>query len=287
MLFSKAVVTTIDQALRSSKSQVPLSAVWRDLHVTYGVGSRTGSSKILKLAQADYRLLRTLVKQHAGLDLLDVDGSTTLAQMTNASRLEIAAHLPNEKLSGVSVTHDMVLIGSHSGHLTLADGEYRIPVGSAMSCHHSQLRGLDTIVLVENLALMYALHRYQWPDAVVGHLMLFRGSNQQSPAAVTKALDGVKRVICFPDFDPQGLMNSLTQRKSIGMVLPSAASIAALSARGLNKAPEFAKQEVARGWLARNAANLSCVQHMLSERLALSQEAMLGCDLDVVECGGG
>ena len=231
------------------------------------------------LSQADYRLLRTLVQQQAGIDLLDVDGEVTLAQMTSASRLDTAAHLPNEKLSGVAVARDRVLIGSPGGSLDLAGGRYAIPPGSCVSCHYSALQDLNSVVLIENLEVMYALDRYQWPQALTEHVMLFRGSPQHSPAAVSKALDGVNQIISFPDYDPQGLMNSLTLSKTAGIVLPSRATITALIRRGLNKIPEFRKQEVARSWLVSNAKTYPYVQLMLDERLALSQEAMLGHEL--------
>lgn len=282
MEFNKAVLTTIDNTLRSGKSQVRLSGTWKKLHDQFGVGRRVGATQNLSLAPSDIVLLRELVRKHTQVDLLDLDGGYTLSSLQQADRLETARHLPNEKLSGVSVARDIVLIGSATGRLDLPSEQYQIPTGAALSCHFSCLNGLDQVVLIENLAVMYALDRYEWPESVVDRVMLFRGSPQHSPKAVSNAIMGVGEVIAFPDYDPQGLMNSFLQTKATGMIIPSMLTVDQLVSRGMNKTPEYQKQEVARQWLASKRIDDECVKRMLDQKLALSQESMLGYELGVL-----
>lgn len=282
MDFNKSILLTIDKALRSYTDTVVMNRTWQQLHNTFEIGQLTGANK-LALSSKDHRHLRDLVSQHTGIDPLDVDSEKSLNNIIHGSRIDIAKHLPNEKLSGRPVSDDVVLVGSPTGCLRLAGGDITLLPGMTLNCHYSDLRGLRQVVLVENLAVMYHLHQFQWPDGFENSVMLFRGAVKQSPLAVTQAVNFVDEVVCFPDYDPQGLMNSLTQRKSIATILPSAESISVLTARGLNKSPVFAAQDDARMWLTHNAANLPYVERMLRERLALSQEGMLGFELDVVE----
>jgi hypothetical protein len=116
--------------------------------------------------------------------------------------------------------------------------------------------------------------------------MLFRGSPQITPAAVTKALSEVKRVICFPDYDPQGWMNTLTA-KAQGIVVPSMSAIEDIVSEEWDKPQDYEKQQVAREWLGK--VDLPLVQDMLKRELALSQESMAGMELEFLafESPGG
>lgn len=273
MEFTRAALNTIDKALRSNAAAVAYNRTWQHLHAMHDIGQPKGANR-LALSDKDRRHLRDLVKNQTGVDLLAVDHEMSLSRLKDASRLDIARHLPNEKLSGRIVTEDMVLIGSATGRIALAGGAIEVLPGMTVNCHHKHLHGLHSVILVENLAAMHALDQYPWPTQLEGSVMLFRGSVSQSPKAVTEVVNRVSEVVCFPDYDPQGVMNSLTQSKSSGIVMPDKAGIDLMLAKGLNKDDLFFKQDAAKRWLQTSASTLPYVSDMLSRGIALSQEAM-------------
>lgn len=278
-LDNKQTLKAIETALVEARSRVSLTETWRDLHSSYGVG--VIKRKQLLLSPSDRTALRELVKVRCNIDLLAGVGAS-IKQLGSNDRTTLSQQIPNEKLSGLPVAADMVLVGTAGGELALPGGTICLPPGMLISCHYSQLHGLDMVVLVENLAPMYALADYLWPGDTGAAVMLFRGSPQHSPAAVSKALKGVERVICFPDFDPQGMRNSFTEVANLaGIIVPTMATVHGLLTARLNKAEQFAEQEDARRWLETFRSEYGCVSFMLSQRVALSQEAMTRCELDV------
>lgn len=281
MDFTRAALNTIDKALRSHAATVTHNRTWQQLHTLYDIGQLKGANR-LTLSSKDHRHLRELVKQQTGVDLLAVDHEMSLSRLKDASRMDIARHLPNEKLSGRSVTEDMVLIGSATGRIELPGGCINVLPGMTVSCHHQHLHGLRSVILVENLATMHALEHYSWPAQLDGSVMLFRGSVSQSPKAVAEVVNQVSEVVCFPDYDPQGVMNSITQSKSVGIVMPDKAGIDLMLDKGLNKYDLFIKQDAAKQWLQTSASTLPYVADMLSRGVALSQEAMTQCQTMVM-----
>ncbi|MEH6541640.1 DUF7281 domain-containing protein [Halopseudomonas sp.] len=279
-LDNRLTLKTIETALVEARSQVALTATWRDLHTGYGVGAIKG--KKLFLSAADRTLLRELVMRHSNIDLLAGAGAS-IKHLGSNDRTTLSQQIPNEKLSGLPVAADMVLVGTASGELVLLGNTIRLPPGMVISCHYSQLHGLDRVVLVENLAPMYVLDDYLWPGDTGESVMLFRGSPQHSPAAVSNALKGVGSIICFPDYDPQGLRNSFTEHANLGgVIVPCESTTDQLLAAGLNKPDLFSKQEDARRWLDINRGELGYVTDLLARRIALSQEAMIRCELGLL-----
>lgn len=108
-------------------------------------------------------------------------------------------------------------------------------------------------MLVENLAPMYALDRYAFPDELVDVPMLYRGSPHHLFEEVTKALAGVEQVICCLDYDPRSLLNSLTQKKGVGVIVPHETTIDALVGAKLTRHDDLYRQSSERSWLAANA----------------------------------
>lgn len=281
MLDDKRTLKTIERALVEARMRVTLTKTWRDLHHQYGVGRLDG--RMLALTASDRATLRELVKHHCNIDLL-AGGGQTLQRIADAGRMELSQEIPNEKLSGAAVASDMVLIGSPMGTVPLPGRSVNIPPDMLIQCHYSHLHGLSRVVLVENLAVMYALNRYRWPEGLADAVMLFRGSPQMVPAAVTNALRGVDEVVCFPDFDPQGFLNSLTQPGCTGIVMPTWPAVRSLREKGLIKVATFDKQHKARQWLTDRVSAYAPAHTMLVERLAIAQEAMPDCDLVLVAC---
>lgn len=278
-LSSIRTLQSIERALVEAKAKVPLNKTWRGLHDFYGVGAVEGA--MLLLSATDRATLRQLVIQRCNIDLLQ-EGGQAMKRLAVADRMGLSQETNNEKLSGKAVASDMVLIGSASGSIILPVGDLNLPAGMLIQCHYSHLEGLERIVLVENQAVMYRLSWYQWPESVKNDVMLFRGSPQHTPAAVTQAIQSVKGVVCFPDFDPQGLMNSMTQPGCTGIIMPTSGEIDRLHSRNLNKDDTYLEQAQARHWLRTRATGFAPAITVLSREIALAQEAMTGCELEVV-----
>ncbi|OWG36858.1 hypothetical protein CAQ69_18730 [Stutzerimonas stutzeri] len=270
--FNARTIETITNALRRCDRKVNLTKTWYCLHQSYGIGTPSSSGASLKLSEQDHSTLRALIQRHTSFDPL----KQTTAEL-KGDRMELALKTRNEKLSSQTVSAGIVMVGSPTHALTLASGTYQLPPGSTLNVPAEELHGTHRVVLIENLPVMYHLARYRWPQDIVEIPMLFRGSPQFTPAAVTKALAGVHEVVCFADYDPQGLMNCLTQRRACAMVLPTDEAILRITSTGLDKPADFANQQAAREWL--NTLQLPPVQRMLAQKLAISQESMAGSEL--------
>lgn len=272
MLKEKRTITTITNTVRRCDDKVPLTKTWESLNQRYGVGSVIGAR--LHLSEHDHRTLRNLLQQNMTFDPL-----TQTAKDLQDDRIGLGSKFRNEKVSGNSVEADMVLIGAGACGLILPSGSYTLPTCAALSIPARELHGLKRVVLIENLPVMYALNRYRWPDDLAGVPMLFRGSPQYNAKAVSLALEGVESVICFPDYDPQGLMNSLTQRRGIAVILPTNWTIGRIVSDKRDKPVDFENQQAAREWLS--TRQFPPVKRMLEERLAISQESMAGESLEM------
>ncbi|MCP1476234.1 hypothetical protein ABIA54_004920 [Pseudomonas sp. EB276 TE3739] len=258
-------------AIRQDACKVKINATWLSLHTTYCIGKRLGAT-YLTLTNAELHTVRMMLERETGIDALVVS-----MKELEGDRLALAKKSRNEKLAQLRPGDFVVMAASLSGQIQLATGVYSHPAGGTLNVPAEELHGLDTVILVENQAVMFAVNEYHWPSNVMHLPMLFRGSPQITPAAVTRALAGVKNVICFPDFDPQGWMNTLTA-KAQGIVVPSANTIAEIVASNWDKPQDYENQDVAREWLQR--ATIPMVQDMLLKKLALSQESMAGMELE-------
>jgi hypothetical protein len=258
-------------AIRQDARKVQINATWSRLNKDYKIGKKLGNN-YLTLTESDLQTARLMLKKETGVDALNLS-----LEELEGDRLAVAKKSRNEKLARTKTGDRIVMVASVSGQLQLATGVYTHPVGGSLSVPAEELHGLDTVLLVENQAVMYAVHEYRWPSEVKHLPMLFRGSPQITPAAVTKALSGVKRVICFPDYDPQGWMNTLTA-KAHGIVVPSMSAIEDIVSEEWDKPQDYEKQHVAREWLEK--VDLPLVQDMLKRELALSQESMAGMELE-------
>lgn len=267
-------IKPVVNAIRQDARKVQLNSTWSRLNNDYKIGKKLGNN-YLTLTESDLQTVRLMLKKETGLDALNLS-----LEELEGDRLAVAKKSRNEKLARTKTGDRIVMVASVSGQLQLATGVYTHPVGGSLSVPAEELHGLDTVLLVENQAVMYAVHEYRWPNEVKHLPMLFRGSPQITPAAVTKALSEVKRVLCFPDYDPQGWMNTLTA-KAHGIVVPSMSAIESIVFEEWDKPLDYAKQHVAQEWLSR--VDLPLVQDMLRRELALSQESMAGMELEFLE----
>ncbi len=276
MLTNKRHLTAIMNAVRRNQDRVTLTDTWRQIHQDYDVGTMHGASALL-LTEADRRTLRALVKRDMSLDPL-VHNTAVL----EGDRLALAAISRNEKVSGRAVGEGLVLVAHPSGKVRLPFGDYQHPRGGTLNIQAVDLHGMAKVLLVENLSVLLAAHRYHLPSELQDVPMLFRGDRQWSPKAVSTAREGVAELISFPDYDPQGLMNSLTAGAA-AIVVPTPATIAHILECRLNKPADFDKQAAAVEWLEREG--LPITADMLGRRLAISQESMAGQALELIALG--
>ncbi|OUM22677.1 hypothetical protein B8W72_30005 [Pseudomonas putida] len=258
-------------AIRQDARRVQMNATWSRLNKDYNIGTKMGGN-YLALTEVELHTVRMMLKREAGVDALHVS-----LEELEGDRIAVAKRSRNEKLARLKTGDRIVMVSSVSGQLQLASGRFSHPVGGSLSVPAQELHGLDAVVLVENLAVMFAAHEYRWPMEVQHLPLVFRGSPQVTPAAVTRALLGVKQVICFPDYDPQGWMNTLTV-KAHGIVVPSMSAIDDIVAEEWDKPQDYTKQHVAREWLGR--MDIPRVNDLLARELALSQESMAGMELE-------
>lgn len=273
MLTNKRHLTAIMNAVRRNKDKISLTDTWRQIHQLYGVGTKHGTSALVLTAE-DHQTLLALVRKDMSLDPLE--HSTAALE---GDRLALAAISRNEKISGRAVGEGLVLVAHPSGRVLLPSGEYQHPRGGTLNVQGIDLHGLERVLLVENLSVMLAAHRYQLPTELQDVPMLFRGDRQWSPRAVSAAREGISDLISFPDYDPQGLMNSLTAGAS-AVVVPASATIARILEARLNKPADFDRQSAAVEWLERGGAAIAA--DMLCRRLAISQESMAGQVLELI-----
>lgn len=258
-------------AIRQDARRVQINATWSKLNKDYNIGTKLGSN-YLALTEVELHTVRMMLKREAGVEALHVS-----LEELEGDRIAVAKKSRNEKLARLNTGDRIVMVASTSGQLQLASGRFSHPVGGSLSVPAEELHGLDAVLLVENQAVMFAVHEYRWPSEVQHLPLVFRGSPQITPAAVTRALSGVKQLICFPDYDPQGWMNTLTA-KAHGIVVPSMCAIDNIVAEEWDKPLDYTKQHVAREWLGK--VDMPRVYDMLTRELALSQESMAGMELE-------
>jgi hypothetical protein len=137
------------------------------------------------------------------------------------TRLEVAKHHHNEKLAKNPVSHDFILVNCPNKTLSLNHQlihlqSETIP-NAGLMCLSSDISQIDheTIVVVENLAIMQLCSRFELPAVCQNALWLYRGDHKTG-AKINACHDllnrfgTVKKVVVFSDMDPKGLEIALT-----------------------------------------------------------------------------
>jgi hypothetical protein len=251
------------------------------LNQEYGFG--TIQHDYLHFTDDDRASLLTIVKKELGVDLLSDDYPSP------QSRIENAKTQRNEKHNALAVSTDFVLINSlqtlniNQQQLTNTScttlGLY-IKANEIKSIEHQQ------IVLVENFAVMANLKLLNLPKSLHGALWLYRGDikkQQQTGIAYQffRRFKDSHQLICFSDFDPEGIKIALTCNASYWLTLKYTADINEL--RLFGDEGEWDKQINSISYL-RAKLNLAdeCQQafdYMQSNRNTLKQEHMLAKSL--------
>lgn len=189
-----------------------ISQLSEQVMMRYGCGYVSKNNAIFS-TEHKHRLRQRIIDE-LGLDPFIVE------QLPD-DRLEMAKYHANEKLAAKSAGNDHLLLNSADGVLRINGVEmplYPESISSAgLMCLNSSIRSVehDTVVIVENLAIMPLCHA--WRIAAVGPqaLWVYRGDNK-SGATAGACCDFIKRfgegktIIVFSDMDPKGLEIALT-----------------------------------------------------------------------------
>lgn len=196
-----------NQATGRSRSQLG-----QQVQVHYGCGHVTKSRLIF--SAEDKRRLRQLILNEVGLDPF-------LVEQLPETRLEMAQYHSNEKLANLPASGDQLLLNNADGVIRVNDNEINLHPESLTSagllCLSSSIRSIEhqTIMVVENLAMMQLCHTWQIPCIDRQALWVYRG-DYKSGAQAKACRDFIERfglnktVIVFSDMDPKGLEIAVT-----------------------------------------------------------------------------
>lgn len=205
----------ISQLVRDKPNQDskrPLSQIGRQVQAHYACGYISG--KLLVFSAEDKRRLRQQIKDELGLDPF-------VTEQLPATRLAMARYHADEKLAAKPASDDQLLLNSADGILRINNAQIQlhpqILASAGLQCLSSGIDSVQhqTIVVVENLAVMPLCHRWLLPLADRQALWVYRG-DYKSGAKANTCLEFVQRfgtdktVIVFSDMDPKGLEIALT-----------------------------------------------------------------------------
>ena len=253
------------------------------LYQEYGFG--TMSNDYLHFTADDRASLIELVQQElSGVDLLSDDYPSPQSRIDNAKTNR------NEKQNALAVNRDFVLINSlqifkinqqQFAHIPCTSLGLYIKGDEICSIEHKQ------IVLVENLAVMANLELLNLPKILDDALWLYRGDVKQQQQTGTayqffKRFKDSHQLICFSDFDPEGIKIALTCDAEFwltlkGLTLKDISIDVGLGLEGDER--EWDRQINARTYLQAKmnleAVCQSAFAYMQNNRKTLKQEHML------------
>lgn len=205
----------ISQLVRDKPEQVthrPLSEIGQQIQSYYHCG-HIRSNRLVFSAE-DKRRLRQRAKDEMGLDPFVIE-------QLPADRLAMAQCHANEKLATKTMGGDPLLLNSADGIIRVNNQQIRLQPESlsaaGLLCLNSSIRSVEhqTIVVVENLAIMPLCHTWRIACVEPQALWVYRGDYKSGAQANTcrdfvERLGTEKTVIVFSDMDPKGLEIALT-----------------------------------------------------------------------------
>jgi hypothetical protein len=192
----------------SKRSIKPLS---QQVMARYGCGYVSNSRLIFRAE--DKRRLRQRVKDEMGLD--------PFTEELPNERLEMAQYHANEKLAAKPAGNDQLLLNSADGIVRVNGAQIQLHPESiktaGLLCLNSSIQTVEhqTIIVVENLAIMPLCHTWQLPLPDRQALWVYRGDHKSGAKAEAccdflQRFGAGKTVIVFSDMDPKGLEIALT-----------------------------------------------------------------------------
>jgi hypothetical protein len=190
-----------------SSSKIGLSVIDR-----YGYG-RSQNNKLIFTAK-DKNALRLQIKRELNIDPFDTE------QLPDR-RVDIAEFHDDEKLAKKPVSQDHILVNCPTGIIQLNHQKIHLHSDSIASVGFMPIASAinqinhDTLVVVENLAIMQLCNQLALPGLCQNALWLYRGDHKSGAKAeacydLLTRFGQDKEVIVFSDMDPKGLEIALT-----------------------------------------------------------------------------
>ncbi|QIR13541.1 DUF7281 domain-containing protein [Shewanella aestuarii] len=275
------------------------SANWQKIYQQFAIGEPDGAGKYLSFSGKDWDLLRDMVKQDSGFDVLNVD--------FNQTRTELSCQGHKEKFANIRPEANYVLVKLPSDYLptksvfdmvTSSRLSIRLSVDNLL--HIIKQGNINQLVVVENLDIFDEFDH--WPvdnilaDTLAKAVIVYRGSGAHSPAGCKQLLYRLSQfehplhISAFVDLDPAGLQIAHLLKGCQYIIVPVLANLAAQQNQrpvpllGVNDKDDFAKQWRQQKYLKRadlqqwrNLANWlqqNCIsikqQHILANQLTLT-----------------
>lgn len=265
---SKQAFQSIRAALQRGAEAVAFNKIWKSLHNELAIGKVIG--KKLHLSSSDRDALRQHFLVSVGLD--------PLLDEVSGDRLEVAAHMSDEKWATQTVFSRQVLVKNLCCNISLKTGDAVTPPGSALYIDPEliQLSNEAVITIVENGSVFN-----QWHEVIIdservkNSLVVYRGHSQDA-ASVSQWLSALPEYIetvAAVDLDPSGLLIA----SSLGVnavLLPEKFELIPLDNR-TRKLEIFDKQYIPKQRTRIPSAWLHVWDWMANNRVAITQEAML------------
>ncbi|MGR8929882.1 MAG: DUF7281 domain-containing protein [Gammaproteobacteria bacterium] len=205
-------ISELVSAKPDQTSRRQLTHLGREVLTHYGCGYI--SSNRLIFTPDDKRRLRQRVLAEVGLDPFSTE-------QLPESRLEMARHHPNEKLAAHPASEDQLLLNSPDGVIRVNGIEIQLHPESITSagflCLNSSIETIQhqTIIVVENLAIMPLSHNWRIPCIDRQALWVYRGDYKSGAKAhacraFVERFAADKTIVVFSDMDPKGLEIALT-----------------------------------------------------------------------------
>jgi hypothetical protein len=265
---SKQAFKSIQAALRRGVAEVTFNKIWKSLHNELAIGKVIGNK--LHLSSSDRDALRQHIQTSVGLD--------PLLDEVSGDRLEVAAHISDEKWATQSVFARQVLVKSLCCNISLKTGDAVTPPNSALYVDPEliQLPQKAVITIVENGSAFNQWHEVitdsEW---VKSSLVVYRGHGQDAARVSQwfRLLPENIETIAAVDLDPSGLLIAA----SLGVdavLLPQAFDLIPLDKR-TRKPETFDKQYMPKQRALIPGGWLHIWDWMAKNRVAVTQETML------------
>lgn len=272
---------TIQTAFQARNWSPRLNKTWRELHEALEVGLPCGS--YLQLSESDIARIRQYCQAEYGQDPFGSDAIPS-------ERVAVAATGANEKLASMGVFASMVMATRLGGDtITLRNASTRAvaPPGTLLMVDETAIdtEG-ETLIVVENGAVLRHCDRLLWPRDLQGALLLYRGHGVDARAVRRVVSRGSHRLAAgFFDFDPAGLdmaLNYGVEEILIPRHWDKIGSIGALG-QSVNSPDRFWVQHKAMARLRNRPADewTPVIQAIQEQEAAVMQEHMMaqGCRL--------
>lgn len=205
---NKREIRLIAQAVKTRQELVNKnSAIWKLVHEELSIGTPEGNK--YRLSRDDFTNLRTCIESISGIDPLKYD-----EQLMSGERISVSSSLANEKYASQSPTYHRIRITTHTGNMSLKNGNCKIPPGTTLDIRYDDICIPTEVIICENLEVFNQWHLVNLPEDLRGTITCYRGHDTQTTHLNNwlKSIQNDCNIIMFPDLDPSGIKNALSPR---------------------------------------------------------------------------